>query len=585
MALGRLLRIFCVVLLPSAAQAGGQDDWAKALRALGAGDARPLAALAERKAEKGDVNAQHLLSGLHLDGIGTSRDAAKFESWLKKAAEGGNPAALAALCGGRDAAVTDSRACERAAALGVPSAQTKVAVAWLARQAGAPTDPGEPVRLLEKAAEAQDAWAETLLGILLHEGRGVQPDERRAIELWRRAARQGDATALRLLAQAHFEGRGAARDVAEGLRLMQQAAGRGDARAQLLLGVAYASGADVRPDPARAYVWLGLAERGLDGAAKDEAGHRREALAKLLGDRERREAEAAVAAFRPEPAPRRPLDPGRPYVERLQQRLKAAGVDPGATGRLDERTLAAIESLFARYGIRQARIDPVALAGAALEVWQSDTHAPEPLKPATYGTGFFVSAQGHLITSLHVVENCTAVRAEGLGIIQEVLRDDAADLVLLRAQATPAAVAVFRAAPEARQGESIYVFGYPLRRILASEPIITQGIVNALAGVGDDQRQLQISAEVQPGNSGGPVLDRSGLVIGVVASRMRDDLVMQGLGIIPQNINFAMKLGNVLKLLRKAGLGAGMAQAGAPIASEEIAERAGAFTVPIECLR
>src|SRR5919205_2770705 len=62
-ALGRLLRIVCILSLPSAAQAA-PDEWAKPLRALGAGDAKPFAALAERKAEKGDGNAQHLLSGL-----------------------------------------------------------------------------------------------------------------------------------------------------------------------------------------------------------------------------------------------------------------------------------------------------------------------------------------------------------------------------------------------------------------------------------------------------------------------------------------------------------------------------------------
>ena len=586
MTLHRLARVACLAAACSFPAQAAEDDWAKPLRALASGDAKPLAATAERKAERGDYDAQRLLSVLYRDGIGVARDPAQSDLWLRKAGDAGHPVALALLCEGQGTNAADPRACERAAALGVPSAQTATALARLVR--GAPASAArEQIALLEKAAEADDPLAQVLLGVRFYDGLGVPADELRAAELWRRALRQGEPAAFRLLGQAHIEGRGVARDVKEGLRLLQDAAERGDARAQFLLGIAYAGGLDVQPDPARAYRWLMLAERRLSGSQQEEAARRRDAVQARLGDKERRDAEAAAAAFRPELLPLRTPNPGRLYVERLQQRLKTGGVDVGpASGVLDDRTAAALEAFLGRYGVRSPRVDALALVGAALNVWQEDGGSAQPLKPATYGTGFFVSAEGHIVTSLHVVESCSAVRAEGLGLAREVLRDDASDLVLLKARAAPPAVATFRRWPDARQGESVYVFGYPLRRILASEPIITQGMINALAGVGDDPRQIQISAEVQPGNSGGPVLDRSGLVVGVVAARMRDDLVMQGLGIIPQNINFALKLSYVSRLLQSAGLAISTSlPAEQPLSSEEIAERARAFTVPIECLR
>ena len=63
-------------------------------------------------------------------------------------------------------------------------------------------------------------------------------------------------------------------------------------------------------------------------------------------------------------------------------------------------------------------------------------------------------------------------------------------------------------------------FGYPLSQVLATSGNFTTGIVTALAGIGDDSRFYQISAPVQPGNSGGPLLDENGNLIGVVSSKL-----------------------------------------------------------------
>jgi S1-C subfamily serine protease len=89
-------------------------------------------------------------------------------------------------------------------------------------------------------------------------------------------------------------------------------------------------------------------------------------------------------------------------------------------------------------------------------------------------------------------------------------------------------------------GESIGVIGYPLAGILSSEPKATFGQINSVAGINDDYTLLQISAPVQPGNSGGPVFDASGLVIGVVVSQASAAMAIVA-GNVPQNVNFAVR--------------------------------------------
>jgi S1-C subfamily serine protease len=132
-------------------------------------------------------------------------------------------------------------------------------------------------------------------------------------------------------------------------------------------------------------------------------------------------------------------------------------------------------------------------------------------------------------------------------------------------------------------GEEIVVYGYPLSSILASSGNITVGNVSALAGIRDDSRYLQISAPVQQGNSGGPVLDRQGNVVGIVVGKLNALAVATTTKDIPQNVNFAIKSTVIMSFLDTQKVETAEPNAGTSLSTAELAERANKFTVQVEC--
>jgi S1-C subfamily serine protease len=153
--------------------------------------------------------------------------------------------------------------------------------------------------------------------------------------------------------------------------------------------------------------------------------------------------------------------------------------------------------------------------------------ASRPVHPSapsevTIGSAFFITPQGHLLTNAHVVKDCgtlTAYHGTDDPLLGRLVASDTTnDLAIVATASSPASIATFRFG--IRLGEEVAVFGYPLTGLLASGGNFTLGNVTALAGLRDDSRMLQISAPVQPGNSGGPLLDETGAVVGVIVSKL-----------------------------------------------------------------
>jgi S1-C subfamily serine protease len=197
------------------------------------------------------------------------------------------------------------------------------------------------------------------------------------------------------------------------------------------------------------------------------------------------------------------------------------------------------------------------------------------------GTGFYVSTGGDILTNYHVISGCSGLTsAEALRI---VFVDRRLDLALLKARTAPKSVATFRVSLQPRLGESLLVYGFPLSGILSQGGVVTNGTVSALTGIGDDVHYFQISAPVQPGNSGGAVLDSSGRVIGVVASKLNAQQVASAIGDIPQNVNFAIRLKDVLSFLVDAGVTPRQSGMIRNVANTSLAESARDISVQIVC--
>ena len=172
--------------------------------------------------------------------------------------------------------------------------------------------------------------------------------------------------------------------------------------------------------------------------------------------------------------------------------------------------------------------------------------APPPTQMhVASGSGIFVNEDGFVLTNNHVAGACKALIVKAYndkpttGVIEAV--DPKNDLALIRTHAGYGAPVTFRPQDKPpRLGEDVGVIGYPLPGILSNEPKATFGQISSVAGMNNDFTLLQISAQIQPGNSGGPVFDERGSVVGVVVSTASAALIAR-IGVVPQNINFAIR--------------------------------------------
>jgi S1-C subfamily serine protease len=205
---------------------------------------------------------------------------------------------------------------------------------------------------------------------------------------------------------------------------------------------------------------------------------------------------------------------------------------------------------------------------------------------ASTGTGIIVDKQGGILTNAHVVNACTEPRItdtnSGHFKARIVVKDQANDLALLKADHRWPQAATLRD-DEPKLGATAIVSGFPLSGLVASSMSVTAGMVSATAGPRDDSRLFQISAPVQPGNSGGPVLDAQGHVAGIVTSQLNGTLLMLIAGVTPQNVNFAIKASIMRNFLAAQNVDFAHAADGGELSTAEVSALAQRFTVRIEC--
>jgi S1-C subfamily serine protease len=231
---------------------------------------------------------------------------------------------------------------------------------------------------------------------------------------------------------------------------------------------------------------------------------------------------------------------------------------------------------------------PPAKASAKSEETPESPAESEKLAKVS-GSGFVVSKNAHVVTNNHVVGDCVGdiqgnLPGQAPVKLRVVSADETNDLALLQGpkKFKEKDIATIRASA-INSGDQVVAIGYPLHGLLTSDLTVTTGIISSLAGMHNDTRFLQISAPVQPGNSGGPLHDGSGNLVGVVTAKLDALRVVKATGDIPQNINFAIKTGALRDFLDNSAVPYETANAGEEMKTADIASSARTYTMLISC--
>ena len=148
-----------------------------------------------------------------------------------------------------------------------------------------------------------------------------------------------------------------------------------------------------------------------------------------------------------------------------------------------------------------------------------------------------------MLTNFHVVEDAKKISVRtkaGIFKADVVKKDSQTDLALLKVEGRFSALPIAEADALAL-GEAVFTIGFPNVELQGLEPKYTDGKISSLTGMQDDPSRYQISVPVQPGNSGGPLMDKNGRVTGVIVSRLNDLRMLRTSGSLPQNVNYAIK--------------------------------------------
>jgi S1-C subfamily serine protease len=227
------------------------------------------------------------------------------------------------------------------------------------------------------------------------------------------------------------------------------------------------------------------------------------------------------------------------------------------------------------------------------------TPPPPPPPPAappspqseksSVGSGFFVSKPmgsetSYVVTNFHVIDGCKSAIRVRYPIYQPVNAyvravDPANDLALLSTKLPASGFPSFRL--NLKQGEQIASYGFPYGADFAS---FTMGNVTSVVGLDNNTSAFQLSAPVQPGNSGGPLLDMNGRVIGMAQGILGTLRAAEALGgAIPQNVNFGITATTIIGFRQAHSVDYRIDTERTKFEPEQIAEEAKKFTVKITC--
>ncbi len=373
-------------------------------------------------------------------------------------------------------------------------------------------------QIWQRLARQGHVLAQINLGAMYDSGKGVTSNPGKAAQWYRVAAESGNAYAQYNLGQLYTEGRGVDRDMSQAYNWFRKSAEQGLSVAQYQLGLIYAEN-----DGSRYYPRTGPGV-GINGSTgPGDATHSQKGSASQA-DRTNRE--LAIQWF---------LQSGLSYLAEndIDGALKALE----SINKLDRKNSLGNVLL----GKIQARQDPSAPG-----------FSPLVIEGASIGTAWPINS-GYVITNSHVIsESAEIILVDTAGNEMKawpVIRDEVNDVALLAVDDTsklPPALPLAR--ERAIEGDPVFTIGFPRIDILGRLPKRTQGTISQLNGLDDDPSSYQTTVPIQPGNSGGPLLNMQGEVIGVVRSIIGYKTAPGGPTVLLQGASCALKIDKVKEL-------------------------------------
>lgn len=216
-------------------------------------------------------------------------------------------------------------------------------------------------------------------------------------------------------------------------------------------------------------------------------------------------------------------------------------------------------------------------------------HAAGKPGGSSAGTGFVINGRGDFVTNAHVIAGCNPAtigyRLNGhdtLAKAKLLVVDGPNDLAVLSSDRQFGDHARLRVA-NVLVGEKVSSFGFPLPSELSANPKFATGVISDLAGMHGNYNYIQETAPLQPGNSGGPLFDVYGNVIGIRTKKISDLAQLQKSMQIPQNVNFSIKADVLRMILAAQSIPFAEGVEGKEMPDPVLAKKAKHFVVQVVC--
>ena len=523
-------------------------------------DNKQTVSLLKNSAEQDDVFAQVILGVMYEDGKVTPKDIKLATFWIKKAANRGNALAQAYLGG-----------------------------LYSYDNGAIPKNYKKSFYWLKKATEQKDTFSYFILGEMYYDGEGGFPkDYKKSFYWYKKAAEQGFVDAQEKLGEMYYDGEGVPKDYKKSFFWYEKIAEQGKIPFQLVKMYYYGKGtsrdykqalywAKQMGEDHLYHVWYMLVDMYSTGKGTPQDWEQAEYYVKKADENNwgfimgvGAPCELGYIYYNGKELPKDYKKSFFWYKKAAEQGSTFAQTSLGlmyyyGEGVAQNYKLAYLwENIAAAQGVNDAirnrdiiakKLTPQQLSEAqdlAAKIQYKIDHPTESIEQQASkskkaikgsGTGFIITKDGYILTCHHVIKNSSEIKISIEGEIYPaklVLDDPNNDLALLKINGSFSAIA-FSSKRSAKMGQEVFTIGYPNPRLQGVNAKYTEGSISSLTGFQDDLRLYQISVPVQPGNSGGALVDENGNILGVIVAMLSAKTTFKISGSLPQNVNYAVK--------------------------------------------